>query len=111
MIQSDYRIEQLKDEKNQILQDIKKQIDLTLNSIIDLKVEIGNHKKIIELAGETLENASVQYQAGQGSIIDVLDAQTILTEANIAYGKSTISYLQTLAMLHYLTGNDNYPFN
>lgn len=111
MIQSDYRIEQLKDDKNQILHDIKKEIDLTLNSIIDIKGEISNNKKIIELAAETLDNASVQYQAGQGSIIDVLDAQTILTEANIDYGKSTISYLQTLAMLHYLTGNDNYPFN
>jgi len=111
MIQSDYRIEQLRYEKNQVLIDIKKEIDLTLNSIVDLKSEIINNKKIIELASETLDNASVQYKSGQGSIIDVLDAQAILTEATIAFESSTISYLQTLVKLHYLTGNDNYPFN
>ncbi len=111
MIQSDYRIEQLKDEKNQILHDIKKEIDLTLNSIIDFKGEISNNEKIIELAAQTLDNASVQYQAGQGSIIDVLDAQKILTESIIMHDKSKIAYLQALANLNYLLGNDNYPFN
>ncbi len=111
MIQSDYRIEQLKDEKNQILHDIKKEIDLSLNSIIDLKGEISNNEKIIELAAKTLDNSSVQYQAGQGNIIDVLDAQKILTESIIMHDKSKIAYLQALAKLNYLLGNDNYPFN
>jgi outer membrane protein TolC len=98
------------DEKNQAFLDIKKEIDLVLNTLDDIKNEIDNNEKIISLANETLNNAFVKYQAGQGTIIDVLDAQTILTETTIAYKKSTINYLQTLAKLHYLTGNDNYPF-
>lgn len=110
MVQSDYRIEQMYEEKNQTFLDIKKEIDLALNTLDDIKSEIDNNEKIISLANETLNNALVKYQAGQGTIIDVLDAQTILTETTIAYKKSTINYLQTLAKLHYLTGNDNYPF-
>jgi len=47
MIQRDYRIEQLRDEKNQILLDIKKEIDLTLNSIVDLQSEITNNRKLL----------------------------------------------------------------
>ncbi|MDZ7742166.1 MAG: TolC family protein [Bacteroidota bacterium] len=110
IVQSDYRIKQMEDEKNQVLLDIKKEIDLVLNSINDIKSEITNNKKIIQLATETLDNASVKYQAGQGSIIDILDAQEILTDATIEYEKSTIAYLQELARLHYLAGNDNSPF-
>ncbi|MGM0464060.1 MAG: TolC family protein, partial [Bacteroidota bacterium] len=63
-----------------------------------------------DLANETLDNAMVKYRGGQGTIIDVLDAQTILTKAAIDFRKSTVAYLQTIAKLHYLTGNNNYPF-
>ncbi len=110
MVQSDYRIEQMNDEKNQAFHDIKKEIDLALNDISDIRSEIVNNEKIIDLAGETLNNALVKYQSGQGNIIDVLDAQAILTETSISHKKSTIAYLQALAKLHYLSGNDTPPF-
>ncbi|MCA1744568.1 MAG: TolC family protein, partial [Bacteroidales bacterium] len=110
ILQSIYRMEQLEDEKNQAFLDVKTEIDLALNSIIDLKAEVANNEIIIDLANETLNNALVKYQSGQGNIIDVLDAQAILTETTIAHKKSTLEYLQLLARLHYLSGNDAYPF-
>ena len=110
MVQSDYRMEQMSEEKNQAFLDIKKEIDLTLNTISDIKSEITNNEKIITLANETLNNAVVKYHVGQGNIIDILDAQSILTETTIAHNKSTIAYLQALAKLHYLSGSDTYPF-
>ncbi|MBN2762536.1 MAG: TolC family protein [Bacteroidales bacterium] len=110
ILQSNLRVEQLNDEKNQILTDIKKDIDVTLNLISQLKNEITNYERIIALSNETLENALVTYKSGQGTIIDVLDAQAILTETTITRGKSILSCLQAIARLHYLTGNTNYPF-
>lgn len=110
IVQSDYRIEQLNDEKNQAFIDIKKDIDLALNNISDIKSEIINNKKIIHLANETLTNALVKYQSGQGNIIDVLDAQSILTETSISHNRLIVDYLQAIARLHYLSGNDSYPF-
>ncbi len=104
--QSNLQVEQMKDEKKQDFQDIKEEIDITLNEIRDIKSEITNNEEIIRLADETLENALVKYRGGQGTIVDVLDAQTILTEATIAMQKSILSYLQTIAKLHYLTGNN-----
>lgn len=108
--QSNLRAEQMNDEKNQTFLDIKKEIDLALNTLNDIKSEISNNQKIIGLANETLNNALVKYQSGQGNIIDVLDAQKILTETTISHNKSTIAWLQALARLHYLSGNDRYPF-
>jgi len=111
MLQSDYRIEQISDRKNQAFIDIKKEIDITYNTLDDLKTEVTNQEKIIRLARETLRNAEIKYQSGQGAIIDVLDAQSVLTESEIALSKSELGFLQAVARLHYLTGNDNYPFS
>lgn len=110
ILQSNYRIEQMTDEKNQFLQDVKEEIDLALNAINDIKGQIANNQEIIRLSGETLKNAEIKYQSGQGNIIDVLDAQKILTLSTISYNESTIEYLQAIARLHYLSGNDSYPF-
>ncbi|MBP6871460.1 MAG: TolC family protein [Bacteroidales bacterium] len=110
MTQSNYRTEQLDLEKNQAFLELKQELDISINQINDIRYEIENNQKIIRLADETLKNMLVLYQAGQGDVLDILTAQTLLTETTIAYKKSVISYLQTLARLHYLLGNDNYPF-
>lgn len=106
MVQSDLRVDQITDERTQLFYDLKREIDVTLNEIEDLKTEISNNLKIIKLSRIALDNASVIYQGGQGTIIDVLDAETILSETTINYQKSTIAFLQALSKLSYLTGND-----
>lgn len=108
--QSEIIAEQYADQKSQTFLEIKKEIDLSLNSLDEIKNTIKSNSKIMEMAKETIKNATILYQAGQGNIIDILDAQQILTEASIEYDKSIIDYLQTLAKLNYLTGNDTYPF-
>ncbi|MDZ7604684.1 MAG: TolC family protein [Cyclobacteriaceae bacterium] len=110
MLQSNLRVEQMTEEKDQAFQEIKKEIETTLNDIDDRKNEVANDEKIIMLANETLSNAWIKYQAGQGTIVDVLDAESILTGATIGYSKSMIAYLQSLARLNYLSGNNTYPF-
>lgn len=107
---SNYLIEQLDVGKNQSFLEIKSEIDLALNELESNRKDIENQQKIIELATETINNASVKYQAGQGTIIDILDAQTILTDATIAYNKAVILFLQSLVKLHYLSANNGYPF-
>jgi len=110
MQQSDLRIEQMGDEKNQTFLDIRKEIDMLLNEINEKRDEISSNEKIIRLTQETLNNTLVKYQSGLGPIIDVLDAQSILTETTIAHRKSTFAYLQSLGKLNYIIGNDKYPF-
>lgn len=108
--QSDMIIEQYAYERQQAFLEIKKEIDICLNTLDEIQNNIISNIEIIDMANETIRNASICYQAGQGNIIDILDAQQILTEESIEYNKSIIQYLQTLANLNYLNGNDNYPF-
>lgn len=111
MLQSDFKTAKFQDEKNQLETDLKNEIDLALNQWKTLQDELEKIKSIIALSKEALQDASVQYQAGQGSLIDVLDAQTVLTESEITYKQNTVALLQIIARIHYLSGRDNYPFN
>lgn len=108
--QSEFIVEQYNDQKKQAFLEIKKEIDLCFNSLDEIQKTISRNLEIIELANQTINSAAVKYQVGQGNIIDILDAQQILTEAQITYQKSMVQFLQTLAKLNYLNGNDNYPF-
>jgi len=110
MLQSDLRVEQMVDEKNQVFLEIKREIETALNDLADKKDEIANNIKISRLAQETIINAWVKYQAGQGTIVDVLDAESILTESTISQSKSVMAYLQAIARLNYLIGNDSSSF-
>jgi len=110
MSQSDLRMEQLGIEQKQAMLEIKKEIEATLNDLMGKKEEIASNKKINKLAEETISNAWVTYQVGKGSIVDVLDAESILTESTISQKKAELSLLQTIAKLHYLKGNDTNPF-
>ena len=110
MKQSEFVVAQYNDQKQQAFLEVKKEIDLCFNTLDEIQKTINSNLKIIELANQTINSATVKYEAGQGNIIDILDAQQILTEALIAYQKSMIEFLQTLAKLNYLNGNDNYPF-
>lgn len=110
MKQSELVVQQYFNQKQQAFLEVKKEIDLGLNSLDEVQKNIASNREIIELANETINSASVRYQAGQGNIIDILDAQQILTDATITYQKSMIEFLQTLAKLNYLYGSDNYPF-
>jgi outer membrane protein len=108
--QSNIVIEQYNEQKQQAFLEIKKETAVCLNTLDEIQNNLKNNREIIKMAEETIKNASVRYQAGQGNIIDILDAQQILTEASIEYDKSVIEYLQTLAKLNYLSGNDDYLF-
>lgn len=110
MKQSDIVMEQINDQKQQLFLEVKKEIDLGINTLDEIQKNISSKREIIKLAKETLSSSTVKYQAGQGNIIDILDAQQILTEARLAYEKSIIEFLQTVAKLNYLKGNDQYPF-
>jgi len=68
-------------------------------AVSDLKMgveKLNSTKEQINYAGKSLERAKVQYERGAGTNLEVLDAETALTQARLlniqAMYKSTISY-------------------
>jgi outer membrane protein TolC len=110
MLESRLGAEELKNSKSQLLVDLSAGINDALSQLANKKSEVASNSEIIDLSLETLDNALLKYNAGQGNIIDVLDASSILTTAEINRYKSIIEYLQLIARINYYTGSDNKPF-
>lgn len=111
VVQSKIKVEQFEHEKQQTFYDLKKDFDATLISLQNKKEEIKSNREIVQMADETLNNILILYESGQESILNVLDAQSIVTKQNILYRQSLVEYLQLVAKLHYLKGQTTYPFN
>lgn len=111
MAKSLLKIEQYKEQKKQAFSDLKKEIDATLIEMTNKKMEVASNKDIVQMATESLQNILLMYQSGQETILNVQDAQSIITEREILYKQAQVEYLELLATLHFLQGKSTYPFN
>lgn len=58
-----------------------------------------------ELAAESMRLVTLRYQAGESSVLEVVDAQNTLTQARNAYDDGQARYRVAVANLQTLTGN------
>jgi outer membrane protein TolC len=61
-------------------------------------------KSSAELAAESLRLTTLRYQAGESTVLEVVDAQNTLTQARNAYSDGVVRYRTALAGLQTLTG-------
>lgn len=62
-------------------------------------------RSAVDLASESLRLTLARYQAGEASILELVDAQTALTQARNAYDDGILRYRVALSNLQTLTGN------
>ncbi|HLJ26656.1 MAG TPA: TolC family protein [Candidatus Angelobacter sp.] len=67
--------------------------------------ELDLLKSSAELAAESLRLTTLRYQAGESTVLEVVDAQNTLTQARNAYSDGVVRYRTALAGLQVLTGN------
>jgi outer membrane protein TolC len=58
-----------------------------------------------EMAGESLRLTNLRYQAGESTVLEIVDAQNTLTQARNAYDDGQIRYRVAVANLQTLTGS------
>jgi outer membrane protein TolC len=61
-------------------------------------------KSSAEMAAESLQLTTLRYQAGESTVLEVVDAQNTLTQARNAYSDGVVRYRTALAGLQTLTG-------
>jgi outer membrane protein TolC len=66
--------------------------------------ELESLRQSSDLAGESLRLTTLRYQAGEASVLDVVDAQNTLTLAQNALGDGQVRYRVAIANLQTLTG-------
>jgi outer membrane protein TolC len=62
-------------------------------------------RSAVDLASESLRLALARYQAGEATILELVDAQAALTQARNAYDDGLLRYRIALSNLQTLTGN------
>jgi outer membrane protein TolC len=67
--------------------------------------QMDSLKKSLDLATESLRLTNLRYQAGESTVLEVVDAQTTLAQARNAYDDGLSRYRLALAIIQTLTGN------
>ncbi len=62
-------------------------------------------RQAVDLASENLRLNTLRYQAGEATILELVDAQTALTQARNAYDDGLVRYRVAISTLQTLTGN------
>ena len=62
-------------------------------------------KRSLDLATESLRLTNLRYQAGESTVLEVVDAQNTLAQARNAYDDGLSRYRLAIAMIQTLTGN------
>ena len=71
------------------------------------KLQIANLRRSTQLSSESLRLTILRYQAGEVSVLEVVDAQSTVVQARNAYDDGMARYRVALANLQTLTGSFN----
>ena len=93
------------------------QLDLTLtqrelnlnlrSSYLEAKTaqaQLDSLRRSLDLATESLRLTNLRYQAGEATVLEVVDAQTTLAQARNAYDDGLSRYRLAIAAIQTLTG-------
>jgi outer membrane protein TolC len=61
-------------------------------------------RNLVDLSSESLRLTGLRYQAGEGTILELVDAQTTLLQARNSYDDGLVRYRLALMNLQTLTG-------
>lgn len=66
--------------------------------------QVDSLRRSVDLAAESLRLNGLRYQAGEATILELVDAQTTLTQARNAYDDGQVRYRLAISNLQTLTG-------
>jgi outer membrane protein TolC len=67
--------------------------------------ELESLNQSAELAADSLRLTTMRYQAGESTVLEVVDAQNTLTQARNAFNDGQVRFRVSMANLQTLTGN------
>jgi outer membrane protein TolC len=104
VIQADLKRKQAQRELSFAQRKLVADIHAAYNEAEAARSELELLKSSAELAAESLRLTTLRYQAGESTVLEVVDAQNTLTQARNAYSDGVVRYRAALAGLQTLTG-------
>jgi outer membrane protein len=111
VIEAVARQEQAEIEHSNAARDISVEVRTAYSNFIEARETLASQEKVVEQATEALRLATARAEAGSGTQLDVLSAQTALTEARTTQNLARRDYLVALARLQRAVGGYPRPEN
>jgi outer membrane protein TolC len=103
--QADLRRDQARVELSYAQRQVLANLSSFYNEAETSRAELDSLNQSAELATESLRLTYMRYQAGEATVLEVVDAQNTLTQARNAYADGQSRYRLAIATLQTLTGN------
>lgn len=103
--QAEIRQEQAKIELSAAQRDLVKNLQADYDEARTARDQMDLLRSAVDLASESLRLTLARYQAGEATILELVDAQTALTQARNSYDDGILRYRVALGNLQTLTGN------
>lgn len=103
--QADLRRNQARVELSYAQRQLLSNLHAFYNESETARSELDSLNQSAELAAESLRLTNLRYQAGESTVLEVVDAQNTLTQARNAYADGQSRYRLAIATLQTLTGN------
>lgn len=102
------QIEQLADTRENTLRQLNMAIESYRRNMASTIAQVESNKEAIVQANKAVEITGKRYEVGRGTILELNQSQTALTQAELTYNQSVYDYLINKAELDYTLGRDNY---
>jgi outer membrane protein TolC len=102
--QSELRLQQAKNDLSLTYRQLLANLNSFYLEAVAANSQVASLRHSLELSAESLKLTLLRYEAGEVSVLEVVDAQTTLAEARNEYDDGMVRYRVALASLQTLTG-------
>lgn len=102
--QAEYRRQQLEVDLSAAQRQLIRNLNAFYLEAQTSREQVDSLRHSADLAAENLRLYSLRYEAGEATVLEIVDAQTMLTQTRNAYDDSLLRYRVALANLQTLTG-------
>ena len=102
------QMEQLKDNRENAERQLKMAVESYRRNMASTIAQVESNKEAVVQAGKAVTISSKRYEVGRGTILEVNQSETALTQAELTYNQSIYDYLTNKADLDYTLGRETY---
>lgn len=109
--QATARAEAARATEDALRQRLQVAVRMTLTTLNDTRSRVRSAAEIVRLAEQSERVAALKYRTGKGTNLDVLDAETVLTNARANYIQVLTDFSLAVAELNFNLGNTEVAFH
>lgn len=100
------QLEQLADTRENTVRQLNMAIESYRRNMASTIAQLESNKEAIVQADKAVEITGKRYEVGRGTILELNQSQTALTQAELTYNQSVYDYLVNKAELDYTLGRE-----